>query len=149
MPDPALLYVLMQPKSTTPSALSAFHDWYNNEHGPLRVRLPTFHNGFRYKAADGEKPGFVAWYDMDSNALELPSYTVLRQNRSPREAALVENDLDVLDRRIYRLLTKEGNPSQGADILLAVTIIIDKDKPEYGEDLVNWYNQVGFFWGFL
>ncbi|RAL66713.1 hypothetical protein DID88_007497 [Monilinia fructigena] len=49
-PIPGLLYVTMQPQESLPD--SQWHDWYNNEHGPLRLRLPFITNGFRYRATD-------------------------------------------------------------------------------------------------
>ncbi len=29
-------------------------DWYNNEHVPIRMRLPYFENGYRYRSVDGD-----------------------------------------------------------------------------------------------
>lgn len=49
-PRPGLLHVTMQLHSSLPPA--QFHDWYNNEHGPWRLRYPFFLDGFRYKASD-------------------------------------------------------------------------------------------------
>lgn len=52
---PGILYVTMSPSPSLSS--SDFHNWYNNEHGPLRLRLhPLVTNGFRYRAADLDTP---------------------------------------------------------------------------------------------
>lgn len=109
MANPGILYVSMQPQPGLP--LDQFHDWYNNEHGPTRLRLPQiFPNGLRYKASDGEKPSFVAVYDVTSMShLETDTYTTLRANRSPREAATI-GQVDV-QRLFYDLIHTKQSPS--------------------------------------
>lgn len=84
-----MLYVTMQPQPGL--SLDQFHEWYNNEHGPTRLRIPQiFSNGLRYEATDGAEPTFLAIYDVTSMAqLETPTYTSLRANRSPREAETI------------------------------------------------------------
>lgn len=107
MSTPGLLYVSMQPREGL--SLDQFHEWYNNEHGPTRLRLPQiFPNGLRYRAADGETPGFVAVYDVTCMShLETETYTTLRANRSPREAATI-GQVDV-QRSFWDLLhTEQG-----------------------------------------
>ncbi|KAI0384691.1 alpha/beta-hydrolase [Hypomontagnella monticulosa] len=86
---PGMLYVTMQPRQGLP--IEQFHEWYNNEHGPTRLRLPQiFSNGLRYRAADGKDPEFLAAYDVTSMShLETKTYTSLRENRSPREAETI------------------------------------------------------------
>lgn len=86
---PGILYVTMQPRPGLP--IEQFHEWYNNEHGPTRLRLPQiFSNGLRYRAADGKDPEFLAAYDVTSMShLETKTYTSLRENRSPREAETI------------------------------------------------------------
>ncbi|KAK5093469.1 hypothetical protein LTR16_007530, partial [Cryomyces antarcticus] len=54
-PTPGVLYVTMQPASSLPTA--QFQDWYNNEHGPTRLRLSFIENGFRYRAKDLKEAG--------------------------------------------------------------------------------------------
>lgn len=89
MADPGMLYVTMQPKPELPS--EQFHEWYNNEHGPTRLRLPQiFTNGLRYCANDGKEPTYLAVYDVTSMAhLETPTYLTLRANRSAHEAETI------------------------------------------------------------
>ncbi|KAF4977550.1 hypothetical protein FZEAL_5921 [Fusarium zealandicum] len=86
MAPPGILYVTMQPRPGL--SLDQFHEWYNNEHGPTRLRLPKiFSNGLRYKATDSLEPTFLAAYDVTSmSQLETETYLTLRANRSPREA---------------------------------------------------------------
>ncbi|KAF4963563.1 hypothetical protein FSARC_8433 [Fusarium sarcochroum] len=89
MSPPGNLYVTMQPKPGL--SLDQFHEWYNNEHGPTRLRLPQiFSNGLRYKATDGQEPTYLAAYDVTSmSQLETETYLTLRANRSPREAETI------------------------------------------------------------
>src|SRR6266568_1089900 len=42
-PTSGILYVTMQPRESLPVA--QFHDWYDNEHGPGRLRLHFVRNG--------------------------------------------------------------------------------------------------------
>lgn len=107
--NPGLLFVTMQPKPELPPA--QFHEWYNNEHGPTRLRLPfIFANGLRYAATDGTEPHFLAAYDVtDMSHLDTPTYTDLRANRSPREAATI-GQVDVA-RHFYDLVSERKSPS--------------------------------------
>ncbi|KAG7548942.1 hypothetical protein FFLO_03147 [Filobasidium floriforme] len=81
-----------------------FHDWYDNEHIPLRTSsLPEFNTAARYVAHDNKEPKWAAMYSISDNTLfGEDRYTKLRANRSEREGKLVAS-LGVLDRRIYKL----------------------------------------------
>ena len=75
-----ILYVTMQPQPSLPTA--QFQDWYNNEHGPGRLRLPFCENGFRYCGTDLEgsgkgMPEWMAVYDITDMA-EMNKETYLR-----------------------------------------------------------------------
>lgn len=83
-PQPGMLYVTIKPQLSLP--LDQFHDWYNNEHGPMRLRFPFFKNGFRYRATDlnnpatKDAPEWLAWYDVTEMAeMVKEPYTALRQ----------------------------------------------------------------------
>ncbi|KAF1983969.1 alpha/beta-hydrolase [Aulographum hederae CBS 113979] len=114
-PTPGLLYVTMQPTPSLPP--SAFHDWYNNEHGPNRLRLPFCKNGFRYRALDlpagaetgtKELPEWMACYDMTDTA-ELLSKTYLTL-REPSVKTQREKDVMAkiaVDRKTFDLDTKK------------------------------------------
>lgn len=85
-PTRGMLFVTMQPKETL--SLELFDDWYNNEHGPNRTRLPWISNGFRYRATDlvdgphtgtQAKPEYLAIYDIDDmHQITLEPYQKLR-----------------------------------------------------------------------
>lgn len=79
-----ILYVTMEHAPTLPRI--EFEDWYNNEHGPSRIRLPFITSGRRYRATDGENPPWMALYDVtELDKMATPAYTDLVANQSKRE----------------------------------------------------------------
>lgn len=136
MNGPGYLAVAIQPGSQTDDA--AFHEWYNTEHGPLRLRLPFILNGNRYKADDGERPEWSAVYDVsDLSWLDKRIYTRLREERSQREKAVMST-FESLDRKIYTLYSERGSNTRPAPIQLAVSMRV---KESDLEDFDNWYEQ--------
>ncbi|WUI02422.1 hypothetical protein OHR68_11665 [Spirillospora sp. NBC_00431] len=128
-----LLYVLSQPRE---SGEAEFHDWYDNEHGPARLALPGVHQGHRYRAADGERPSWLAWYDLDLAVLQTPGYRGLRERRSARETAVM-SALEVLERRVYELRDDQGTPSATPPpLLLARAMTVE---PAREPDFHAWY----------
>ena len=111
-PTAGILYVTMQPKPSL--SIDQFHDWYNNEHGPNRNRLPCVENGFRYRAIDLEKAGglgsdsmpeWLACYDItDMDDLTREPYISLRTDavKSQREKDTMA-EIKV-DRKLYDLV---------------------------------------------
>jgi pimeloyl-ACP methyl ester carboxylesterase len=107
MANPGILFVTMQPKDAN-YPIHKFHDWYNNEHGPNRLRLPFFKNGFRYKAVDDLTPEWMAIYDLDDmEKLKSETYTRLRAPpvQSQRERDVMKK-LSI-DRRFYDVSSEE------------------------------------------
>ncbi|KAH9896344.1 Alpha/Beta hydrolase protein [Xylariomycetidae sp. FL2044] len=148
-----MLYVTMQPRPGLSEA--QFHEWYNNEHGPTRLRLPhIFTNGLRFRATDGQPPTYLATYDVSSMShLETPTYTDLRANRSPREAETI-GQVDVR-RYFWDLLLERRSPSfvppeQRTDrvdeadgtVLIAVEVKVKPDAPaDAPHQIQKWYEQ--------
>lgn len=149
MAPPGILLVTMQPKPALP--LDQFHEWYNNEHGPTRLRMPDiFSNGLRYRATDAETPEYMAVYDVTSmHHLETDRYTTLRANRSQREAATIAQ-VDVV-RYFYDLLhTKQAQDFAGPEHLtdaealgrVAVAVqITPTDAPGAADAYTKWYTE--------
>lgn len=144
-----MLYVTMQPNPGL--SLDQFHEWYNNEHGPTRLRLPhIFANGLRYKATDGLEPTFLAIYDVTSMShLETPTYTTLREARSEREARTI-GQVDV-KRSFLDLVTTKASESfvpveQLTDREAEGTVLVSvgitfKDVPGAEEEVLQWYEE--------
>ncbi|TVY33087.1 3-oxoadipate enol-lactonase [Lachnellula occidentalis] len=155
-PTPGILYVTMQPKAGLP--ISQFHDWYNNEHGPLRVRLPFFNNGFRYRANDlkGEdasesKPEWMAIYDVtDMNEMTKETYLRLRgpPSKTPREADTM-TQIHV-DRKLFDFVESEESKefqrleeveNEGQENVM-VAVFIDLQPGEGMDEKLNkWYRE--------
>ncbi|EOA84872.1 hypothetical protein ACJQWK_06908 [Exserohilum turcicum] len=155
---PGILYVTMQPKEGLPEA--QFHDWYQNEHGPNRLRLSFCKNGFRYRASDLEdatgggskdKPEWMAIYDFDElEWLTREPYMRLRSApvQSQRERDTMKQIF--VDRRSYDLLREwtgsdfkdlqkvehEGEPN----VMIAVSFSL-QDGAGKEEELRKWYEE--------
>lgn len=139
MQGPGFLAVAIQPGANTDD--TAFHEWYNTEHGPLRMRLPFITTGDRYKAIDGEKPEWSAIYDVsDLSMLEKRIYTRLREERSVREKRVM-GTFESLDRKIYSqfsVRSKEPGYSGPAPVNVWVSMII---KEEDLQAFDKWYEE--------
>lgn len=155
-PTPGILYVTMQPKPDLPD--SQFHDWYNNEHGPTRLRIPFFTNGFRYRASDLEgaaateaKPEWMAVYDITDMA-ELTRDTYLRLRfqpvKSQREAdtmAKIKVDRKLYDfvesreSKEFKELEKVDNEGEG-NVIVAVFLDLHEGAGKK-EELDKWYRE--------
>jgi pimeloyl-ACP methyl ester carboxylesterase len=149
MSQSGILYVTMQPHSSLPP--EQMQDWYQNEHGPGRLRLPFFPNGFRYQANDNLQHEFMAIYDVsDMQNLLAPEYTTLRQSpkQSQRERDTMKQ-IDV-DRRFYDLgaaqASPEFSPLEGIEhegktgnIMIAAHITL-KDNSQRGE-YERWFDE--------
>jgi len=150
---PGILYVTMQPGKDLPS--TQFHDWYNNEHGPLRLRLPFVKNGFRYRATDLDGPAkgkheWMAIYDMtDLNGLNGDEYMKLRgpPHQSQRERD-VRPHVDI-DRRSYEFVSERSIPNfkKLEDIggekegNVVVHVGITPNNEITPEELTRWYDE--------
>ncbi|ESZ89773.1 hypothetical protein SBOR_9845 [Sclerotinia borealis F-4128] len=107
-PIPGILYVTMQPEESLTD--SQLHDWYNNEHGPLRLRLPFVTNGFRYCATDissstpasPSHPEWMAMYDVtDMAAMNTETYLRLRGPKVKTDREKEAMAQIKVDRKLY------------------------------------------------
>lgn len=154
-PKAGILYVTMQPEPTL--SVTQFHDWYNNEHGPLRIRLDSITNGFRYRAKDlpaagsgtPEKPEWMAIYDVVDMAETVKApYITLREDgvKSPREVETMSKIK--VDRRFFdHFSTRQSKDFKEMEdvamegkgrVLLAACI---KTKPGTGDQLDKFYEE--------
>ncbi|PHH65800.1 hypothetical protein CDD81_1527 [Ophiocordyceps australis] len=138
-----ILHVTMQPSPDLDAAV--FDEWYNNEHGPTRLRMPDiFSSGVRYRAIDDSLPCFMALYDITRmSLLETKRYTSLRETRSSREASVVAKV------NIHRLfwdcvLTRSDSTwkHDGAQpVTVSVEITLREDVEGAGELLETWFKE--------
>jgi hypothetical protein len=122
----------------TPAHEDEFHDWYDLEHIPERLRVPGFINAERWIGEENPKIA-VATYDLD---------TVGVMRSAPYLAIGGENG-SVWTKRVtaiaHRLLRFEGEQTvpgdavapEGAGALLAVAMNID---PAAEHEFNEWYN---------
>lgn len=149
-PTSGILYVTMEPKPGLPS--NQFHDWYNNEHGPSRVRMSIFDNGFRYRATDLDGPGkgmpeWMAIYDVpDMNEMVVEPYIGLRKPpiQSQRERDTMKQI--AVDRKFYDLENSwesanfkklENIDAVGTPNVMIAVILIP--QPGQKEEIDKWY----------
>ncbi len=129
-----LFYVYTEPGSVDEAE---FHDWYDHEHGPARLTVPGIRTAMRYRALDGEKPSWLALYELDRpDVIDSPEYKALSANASDRDKSVAAG-LATLDRRVYEQISEDGSPAgRPAPVILAVAMSV----PEGGEDdLAAWY----------
>src|SRR5262249_10600183 len=91
----------------------------------------------RYRALDGEKPPWLALYELDRpDVIDSPEYKALGANASDRDKA-VGAGLATLDRRVYEQISEDGSPAgRPAPGHLGVAMSV----PEGSEDdLAAWY----------
>jgi hypothetical protein len=128
-----LLFVYTDPG---PVPLDEFNDWYDNEHGPLRLTVPGISAGYRLRALDDQSPRWLAYYEMKSGVLDSPEYKALAASASPREKSIMSS-LATLDRRVYALLSDSGSADDGPpEVVLAVSLSV---PPGREDDLAAWY----------
>jgi pimeloyl-ACP methyl ester carboxylesterase len=156
-PTAGILYVTMKPSPRLPTA--EFHDWYNNEHGPARLRLPFIQNGFRYRATDLEAlgadtkdmPDWMAIYDVaDMEELTRKSYTRLRDDevKSQREKDVMKQIK--VSRRLYdfigecngvgfKRLDDVAVRKEEGNVLVAVSLVLKEGRDS--QELDSWYDE--------
>ncbi|KAF8342601.1 uncharacterized protein EI90DRAFT_3029553 [Cantharellus anzutake] len=144
MNQPAILFVMMETGAKVTE--QEFHEWYSEEHVPLRVnKFPSFRTAARYRAIDGATPKWMAMYTIeDISIFSDPEYTILREQRSPREADIVAR-LAALDRRIYSLIS-DTNPMPDAlrPSSIASNIVVTNSftpAPGTEEKFHKWYEE--------
>ena len=133
---PGLLFVLTQPGSV---GLDAFHSWYDDEHAPARMRFDGIDHGTRWRATDGDRPEWLATYDVDLAVLDREEYRALREHRSERERAVIAG-LDVFERRTYALLDSTMAPGRSGERPDALTVCVSLDLPaDLEKEYHAWY----------
>jgi hypothetical protein len=115
-----------------------FHDWYDMEHVPERLRVPGFLNAERWIGVKNPKVS-VATYDLtNAEILKSPPYVAIAgENSSPwtkRTARFRKS-----------LLRYEGEQARPGDLLApqgaeAILLIAMNVAPEHEAEFNEWYN---------
>ncbi|MCJ1479313.1 hypothetical protein MMC13_007998 [Lambiella insularis] len=152
-PTPGILFVTMKPKPELPTA--QFQDWWFNEHGPLRLRLPFFENGFIYRATDLEGPGkgkpeWLAIYDVtDTAELVKEPYTTLRTDKikSQREKDTMKQIsvgrviYDYVGGQEVKGFKRLEEVKEGPEENVLVTVSLSLQPGRKKEELDKWYEE--------
>jgi hypothetical protein len=136
-----LLLVLSSPGPVDPAE---FTDWYDNEHVPARLATPGFGAVARFRALDGEKPDWLATYDVKPGTLESPAYKSLWDTASEREKGILAQA--TVDRRVYTLLGDSwADGHSAASGAPPVVMLVSMSVPaEVEPDLAAYYEQEHF-----
>lgn len=126
-----LFYVYTEPGSVDEAE---FHDWYDHEHGPARLTVPGFRSARRYRALDGQKPTWLALYDLNSpEVIDSPAYKALGAQASDRDKSVAAG-LAALDRRVYEQISSDGAGPGPVIVVRAMSVPASAE-----EDLATWY----------
>jgi hypothetical protein len=116
-----------------------FHDWYDLEHVPERLRIPGFVNAERWIGINNPKQS-VALYDLDEvGVLHSPPYAAVGgANGSPWTKRVTG--------RVTPLIRFEGEQLKPGDALApegaaAILLISMNVAPEHEAEFNDWYNE--------
>jgi hypothetical protein len=132
----ALLAAFMNP----PPDEAAFNAWYDEEHVPLRLAVPGFLNGRRYRAHDAAEQlaKYLALYDLESlEVLQTRAYIRLNEERSKRERDMLAQ-IPMISRRVLTLELDGERWTDDPPYQLTVAM-----TPPTGaeDDFVAWYRE--------
>jgi hypothetical protein len=115
-----------------------FHDWYDLEHIPERLRVPGFLNAERWIAEDNPSI-HVATYDLEKPAvLTSPAYrAVTGDHQSPWTGRVTAMCRRIMRYEGEQLLPGHLTAASGAGALLVASMNID---PAAEAEFTEWYN---------
>src|ERR1700758_3571031 len=116
-----------------------FHDWYDLEHIPERLRVPGFLNGERWIGATNPKLS-VATYDLDDvGVLHSPPYQAVGgANGSPWTKRVTGRVNHIIRLQGDQILPGDGLAPRNAAALLVVSM---NPAPEAEAEFNTWYNE--------
>ncbi|KAJ3744178.1 hypothetical protein DFH05DRAFT_1615961 [Lentinula detonsa] len=136
-----LSFVLVEPGSNVSDA--EYHDWYDNEHAPARLTIPSFFTAARFKAVDGVKPTYLTLYDIsEPSVADGPEYQAVKENGSERDKRLLAT-VQYLNRRAYSSIYNYTPPTASpSDFPPKFVLYASLDVKAEGEAEFNkWYEE--------
>lgn len=114
-----------------------FHDWYESEHIPARMRLPGFAGATRYRAVEGS-PDYLACYFLDDlGVLQTPDYRRLKSDPSERTGRML-GAVSGFTRYTCTELSDTGPAASASGVTMVVAFAVpDQDAADFDE----WYEQ--------
>jgi hypothetical protein len=115
-----------------------FHDWYDNEHVPERLRVPGFINAERWIGIENPKI-HVATYDLDSpTVLASPAYRAVGgENQTPWTRRVTGMCKRIMRYQGEQILPGDITAPAGAAALLVASMNVD---PAAESEFNEWYN---------
>jgi hypothetical protein len=115
-----------------------FHDWYDLEHVPERLRIPGFLNADRWLGIDNPKVS-VATYDLDQvGVLRSPPYLAIAgDNSSPWTKRTAKFRKGILRYEGEQLFPGDKTAPKDAAALLLIGMNV---APEHDHEFNEWYN---------
>ena len=115
-----------------------FHDWYDHEHVPERLRVPGFLNAQRWLGSADPKIS-VALYDLDEvGVLHSPAYLAVGgANGSPWTKRVTGRTKPIMRLEGEQILPGDALAPEGAAALLLIAMNV---APEQERDFNEWYN---------
>ncbi|KAF9063006.1 hypothetical protein BDP27DRAFT_1385041 [Rhodocollybia butyracea] len=136
-----LSFVLLEPGNLVSEA--EYHDWYDSEHAPARLTIPTFYNAARYKAVDGQKPSYLTLYDIsEPSVADGPEYQAVKDKGSERDKRLLST-VQYLNRRSYSSIYTYTRPTvSDSDFPPQYVWSVGLEvKPEGEAEFNKWYEE--------
>jgi hypothetical protein len=115
-----------------------FHDWYDHEHIPERLRVPGFLNAERWIGSADPKVS-VALYDLDNvGVLQSPAYlSVGGANGTPWTKRVTGRTKMIIRLEGEQILSGDALAPAGAAALLLIAMNV---APEQEHEFNEWYN---------
>jgi len=136
--------ILFSEMTPPPGEETDFHCWYDEEHIPLRMNVPGFVSGQRYRDLADEAKGFLAVYEMtDPNVMATPAYQDVKTKPSDMTRHMLETVSGftryiAAETSVRRQPGDSGVHALDANILYAVWFEVpEAELPDFDD----WYEQ--------
>ncbi len=119
-----------------------FHDWYNDEHIPVRMAVKGFQGARRYAASDNG--GYLAVYEMDGpDVLQGPAYAEVKGKPSELTKRML-SEVKGFTRYTGNTYSVKCQPGlsyeEALDSPFLYSVLFRVPADEYG-DFNNWYEK--------
>ncbi|RFU29328.1 hypothetical protein B7463_g7008, partial [Scytalidium lignicola] len=160
---PGLVYVPMALNQEV--TVQEIDDWYNNEHVPIRMRLPCFENGFRYRTVDTQPSSstapkeynWLALYDLNDmwpliqekyEGLLSPNVQSSCESHVLQKIKAFRRYFDLVSTYeapgyapLEQLLVNGNHEDAFKGTLIVVGIRLVGNGPEYEKEWNRWYEE--------
>jgi hypothetical protein len=129
--NPGMLFSQMEPPAGWEGE---FHQWYEEEHIPVRLAIDGFESATRYRALEGT-PAYLAVYELsDLDALQTPQYAELKQSPSTRTSRMLSSVLG-FTRFTCELCSDTGPAAEPSHLSVVAFSVPERDR----DDFDDWY----------